>query len=249
MYIIKKLNYPAFKDKDNDVMKFYCLLFALFLIILTSCERDNTEIIKNPYERGLSFASEGKFEKAEDAFKRALNNDIDTRAAQGSLGVVEDVLSKRLDQKAAINFFKGIKHANKGQMIEAYSYLSKAIKIDPAFADAYYERGSVNGRLKLYEKAVSDFTKAADLNPNDAEAYNNRGLAYAKGMKKYDMAITDFNRAIGLNPEFAEAYDNRGIAYRIKDDNKEKACSDWKKACELDRCNSFNLAKQNGYCE
>lgn len=230
-------------------MKSYFLFFALFSIILTSCERDNSKSIKNPYERGLSFASEGKFKKAEDSLKQALNNAVDERAAQGSLAVIDEVLDKRIDQKAAVNFFKGIKHANKGQMIEAYSYLSKAIKIDPEFDDAYYERGSVNGRMNLYEKAITDFTKASELNPDDAAAFNNRGLAYAKGFNDYERAIADFTTAIEVNPQFAEAYENRGIAFMKQEGNKDKACSDWKQACELKRCNSIKTAKSNGYCE
>jgi len=40
---------------------------------------------------------------------------------------------------------------------------------------------------------------------NDAEAYNNRGLAYSdKG--QYDQAISDFTKALEIKPRFAAAY-------------------------------------------
>ena len=46
----------------------------------------------------------------------------------------------------------------------------------------------------------------------NAEAYNNRGVAYAaKG--QYDQAISDYNKALEMNPRFAKAYYNRGLAY------------------------------------
>jgi tetratricopeptide (TPR) repeat protein len=101
----------------------------------------------------------------------------------------------------------------------------------------------------MYDETIADFTKVIEFNPKDAPAYNNRGLAYAKGKKQYKKAFADFNKAIGLDPDFAEAYDNRGIAYRVMDNDREKACADWRRACELRRCDSYRLARDNGYCE
>ena len=49
--------------------------------------------------------------------------------------------------------------------------------------------------------------------PKYADAYNNRGVAYAK-LGDYRQAISDYDRAIEINPEYAEAYYNRGIAYQ-----------------------------------
>lgn len=47
--------------------------------------------------------------------------------------------------------------------------------------------------------------------PDYAEAYHNRGVAYAvKG--EVHRAIGDFNTAIELNPDYAWAYSNRGVA-------------------------------------
>jgi Flp pilus assembly protein TadD len=56
-------------------------------------------------------------------------------------------------------------------------------------------------------KAISDYTKALEINPRDAEAYYNRGIAYGeKG--QYDEAISDYNKALEINPISAEAYNN-----------------------------------------
>jgi len=224
-------------------------LVLLLFIQFGACSRNSEETAGNFYERGVSLASEGEFEKALDALKKALNASVDRKPAQESFDIVQSVLSGKLKKAAAISFFKGVVHENKSEYVQAYSYLSKAIRIAPDFADAYYERGSISGSLNYYDKAVSDFTKAAELNPGDAEAFNNRGLAYAKGFSDYQNAIADFSEAIRVNPEFAEAYENRGIAYMKQTGNKEMACADWKNACNLHRCDSYNRAMENRYCK
>ena len=42
----------------------------------------------------------------------------------------------------------------------------KAIKIKPNFIDAYNGRGNVYKNLKLYNKALLDYEKVLQLNPN-----------------------------------------------------------------------------------
>ncbi|TRU85433.1 MAG: tetratricopeptide repeat protein, partial [Microcystis novacekii Mn_MB_F_20050700_S1D] len=56
--------------------------------------------------------------------------------------------------------------------------------------------------------AVADYNQAIKLNPDDANAYYNRGVA------KYNLgdnqgAIADYNQAIKLKPDDAIAYYNR----------------------------------------
>ncbi|NJM72667.1 MAG: protein kinase [Scytonema sp. RU_4_4] len=71
----------------------------------------------------------------------------------------------------------------------------------------------------------------AHLNPNDANAYYNRGNDhYSSGDNK--AAIEDYNQAIRLNPNFATAYYNRGLARYNLGDNKA-AIEDYQKAAEL----------------
>jgi tetratricopeptide (TPR) repeat protein len=87
------------------------------------------------------------------------------------------------------------------------------------------------GNESKYNKAIADYSGAIKLNPVDAKAYVNRGLAYA-GKGKYDKAITDYNRAIYLDPDNIEAYRNRGRVYHTKGDDG-RAGADFSKAIEL----------------
>ena len=107
-------------------------------------------------------------------------------------------------------------------------------------AAIYNERGVTYSESEQYQKAISYFAKAIELNPNLAMAYYNRGTTYYD-LGQYPKAISDFTRAIELNPEFALAYSNRGVAY-AKLGEYQKAIDDCSKAIEIDPklANAYN---------
>ena len=94
--------------------------------------------------------------------------------------------------------------------------------------------GIASVKERRYGRAIDDFSKAIELNPEYTQAYkayNNRGSVYAiRG--EHDRAIIDFNKAIELNPKHAKAYSNRGNAYRKKE-KFDLAIADYSKAIEL----------------
>ena len=98
-------------------------------------------------------------------------------------------------------------------------------------AEEYFDRGNAKYDLKDYYGAISDYSKAIELNPEDAYAYYNRGLA-KENIGDLSGAISDYSKAIELNPEYADAYRNRGIAKENIGD-LSGACSDWRKAGNL----------------
>ena len=84
-------------------------------------------------------------------------------------------------------------------------------------AEEYFYSAYNKANLKDYYGAIADFTKAIELDPNNATAYFNRGLSKYY-LKDYYGAIADYTKAIELNPNNASDYYNRGFS---KDDLKE----------------------------
>lgn len=80
-------------------------------------------------------------------------------------------------------------------------------------------------------KKIAMYTKAIELDPKQALAFNNRGFAYYT-KKNYDLALKDYDQAIALNPNFALAYNNRGDAY-FQRKEYDRAQADYNKAIVL----------------
>src|SRR5277367_4308680 len=55
---------------------------------------------------------------------------------------------------------------------------------------------------------ITSLTDVIQRNPQDAAAYNTRGVVYAK-LGKYSSAVEDFSHTIELDPHFSGAYTNR----------------------------------------
>jgi len=50
---------------------------------------------------------------------------------------------------------------------------NEAIEINPNYAEAYHNRGNAKYELKGYREAIQDYSKAIELEPKLAKAYNN----------------------------------------------------------------------------
>jgi len=96
----------------------------------------------------------------------------------------------------------------------------------------HLELGDTYSEQEQWDEAIMEYNQAIELDPELAEAYNNRGAAYNE-KKQWDLAITDLNKAIELDPEEAMAYNNRGNAYNGKE-QWDLALADLNKAIELD---------------
>ncbi len=93
------------------------------------------------------------------------------------------------------------------------------------------DRGVAKWRLKQFDGAVADFTKAVSLNPDYVAAYNNRGNVYMD-LNRFEDAYRDFDKAVALSPKFGPAYSNRANASQ-RLGRLEAAEADFRKAIEL----------------
>ena len=194
--------------------------------------------------QGIRAVEEAQYEKAIEAYTRAIELDSGNAVAYYDRGIAHKGLGQH--KKALEDYSKAIEldpkyaHAynnrsiiykDLGQNKKAIEDCSKAIELDPNYTYAYNNRGIVYKDLGQNKKAIEDYSKAIELDPNYAYAYNNRSIAY-NNLKQHKKALEDCSKAIELDPNYAHAYYNRGIAYSGLE-LYEKAINDYSKAIEL----------------
>ena len=91
-------------------------------------------------------------------------------------------------------------------------------------------------------KTIADYDREINQNPNDAEAYNNRGITH-RNNGNYEQAISDLTKSIQINPNNIEPYYNRGLAY-MNIEEVSKAFDDYNKVIQLDPKNAEAFAKR-----
>lgn len=91
---------------------------------------------------------------------------------------------------------------------------------------------SRQGKYSNPNQAISYFSEALRLDPNDAFAYYNRGLAYV-ALGQHQLAIADYDQALRLEPDYAPTYVSRGISY-FQMGQHQRAIEDYDQALRLE---------------
>ncbi|RIA94223.1 hypothetical protein C1645_865865 [Glomus cerebriforme] len=136
------------------------------------------------------------------------------------------------------------------------------INLEDSLILCYY--GEILSNMKRYNDAISSFTKANDIDPENVHNLNQRAIVYYI-LQEYDKALLDLNKAIQLDPLNSIAYYYKWLIYNtIEDANNEslvfEKCSKlgvWShlcKVCKFNDCdfdlgifNNFNLFMYKGH--
>jgi len=88
----------------------------------------------------------------------------------------------------------------------------------------YMERGD-------YDRAIAEFRKAVEINPEHFDGHDNLGVIYSI-RKEYDKATQEFQKALALEPNHADAHYNLGLTYS-KLMQYDRAEGEFRKALEI----------------
>jgi tetratricopeptide (TPR) repeat protein len=88
--------------------------------------------------------------------------------------------------------------------------------------ELYFNRGLIYSNKKMWNEAITDFSKAISTTPENSSLYYNRGLAYG-GMNQWELAADDFTKTLELDPQNKSAESNREFAFsKLKETANKK---------------------------
>lgn len=207
------------QDEKTKIEPYQDNLLKFTVTITALVEDNNEEILKtimqdrNSLEEAVERykklqAEYDALKQQMDELKQNYNAAGNSQRAQIKNAVAQNnkYFNALLELEQGNNFYFQKDYQN---AIQAYS---RAINLNPNFAEAYNNRGNSYFQLQNYSQAAQDLQTAANLNKFDARIHNNLGSVYLL-QNQYDVAINEYTQAINLNPNLFTAYYNRSLAY------------------------------------
>ena len=186
---------------------FRFLSFSIFFIT-------GTVVAQNKNAAAIALFNSGQYKKSVDAFTALIKADKHDTDAYGYRG-------------AALERIKNYDGARKD-----FKRLSKWNPQDPR---PHFKLGFLWSETEDYFHSIREYTKAIDLDPTYAVAYNNRGNSeYLVGEEKD--AMRDFTAAANADTTYPDPWYNRGHL-KMSVDDYHGAISDFSRAIALDQSN------------
>lgn len=135
---------------------------------------------------------------------------------QGSGGALLDIQPvysvRHSSEKPEMLYQVGRYYQGQKRYEQALAAYDRALKADPAFAEARNGKGVIYARQGKYEQAIAEFKAALEYAPRAAHIHNNLGYAfYLQG--QYENAAASMEQAVALDPSNRRTLNNLGLAY------------------------------------
>lgn len=156
-----------------------------------SASSQTQDLPEDPYERGMVLLKQFKYSEAKTSF--------------------DQVISQNPDHLNAL-YFRGRSQVAIDQLDSAQADFERALQINDQFAPAYVGKAMVATGRKDYESAMQHIAMAQSLEPENAEAFYQKGVVFGF-QGKTDEAINSLKSCLEFQSDHVYAHYFIGLAY------------------------------------
>ena len=131
-------------------------------------------------------------------------------------------------------FLAAVQAEEAGEKHRAIGLYEEILKIDPLYAAAYINLGTINFHLHQYGRAEELYRRATEVDPAYVLAFFDLGNVLDE-LQRPDESIAAYRQAVVLSPRYADAHYNLALAYERKGERRQ-ALRHWQAYIKLDNC-------------
>lgn len=94
----------------------------------------------------------------------------------------------------------GNQYFDTNQFMDSIEAYDKALEINPDMPDVLTDQGVMFKRLGWFDRAITNFSKANEIDPNHATSVYNLGIVYRYDLQDFPKAEEAWTRFLEINP-------------------------------------------------
>jgi tetratricopeptide (TPR) repeat protein len=130
-------------------------------------------------------------------------------------------------------FLKAVQAEEAGEKIRAIKLYQEIMELDPSFAPAWINLGTIHFHLREFGWAEQLYRRATEIDPTYVLAFFDLGNVLDE-LQRPDESITAYRRAVELAPGYADAHYNLALAYERKGEARA-ALRHWQAYARMDK--------------
>jgi tetratricopeptide (TPR) repeat protein len=130
-------------------------------------------------------------------------------------------------------FLRAVQAEESGEKHRAIALYEEIVAVDPSFAPAYINLGTIHFHLRKYGRAEELYRRATETDPGYVLAFFDLGNVLDE-LQRPNESIAAYRQAIALAPRYADAHYNLALAHERKDEHRA-ALRHWEAYVRLDK--------------
>jgi tetratricopeptide (TPR) repeat protein len=130
-------------------------------------------------------------------------------------------------------FLEAVQAEEAGEKLRAIKLYQEIMELDPSFAPAWINLGTIHFHLREFGLAEQLYRRATEIDPTYVLAFFDLGNVLDE-LQRPDESITAYRRAVALAPGYADAHYNLALAHERKGEARA-ALRHWQVYARLDK--------------